>query len=172
MPAAPESPIPTSPAEVRRLPPLMRRAWYSLNQAFRQRITHLRITPDQFSILRWLTEGDPAGLTQRQISDLMASDPNTITSTLTRMETAGLIVREKHEKDKRAHRVRVLAEGKKAFKAAQKIAIVLQQQILGALPEDRREQFLQDLEVVGESCLAALEKPSCRPRKASQQPSE
>ncbi|MGV3533002.1 MAG: MarR family winged helix-turn-helix transcriptional regulator [Chthoniobacteraceae bacterium] len=153
---------------MRRLPPLLRRAWYSLNQAFRQRVTHLRITPDQFSILRWLTEGDPAGLTQRQITDLMASDPNTITSTLTRMEKAGLIVREKHEKDRRAHRVRALPAGEQAFRDAQKIAIVLQKQVLSALPDDRREQFLRDLEVVADSCLTALEKPTSKPRKAAQ----
>ena len=60
--------------ELRRMPPLLRRAWYGLNQAFRQRVSHLGITPDQFSILRWLHEGDPAGLTQREITDLMASD--------------------------------------------------------------------------------------------------
>lgn len=167
MTAAPDSPLPLRSSDIRRLPPLMRRAWYSLNQAFRQRVTHLAITPDQFSILRWLTEGDPAGLTQRQITDLMSSDPNTITSTLTRMEKAGLIVREQHEKDRRANRVKVLAAGKRAFKDAQKIAIILQGQVLAALPEDRRERFLEDLEIVAESCAAALEKPAGKSRKAS-----
>ncbi len=165
MPAAPDLPLPATPAQIRRLPPLLRRAWYGLNQAFRQRVTHLGITPDQFSILRWLVEGDPAGLTQRQITDLMASDPNTITSTLSRMEKAGLIVREEHEKDKRAHRVRVLTTGKDAFKDAQKIAIVLQRQVLAALPEERRQRFLEDLEIVAESCAAALEKAVVKARK-------
>src|SRR6187455_3416669 len=95
----------------RRLPPLLRRAWYGLNQAFRQRVAHLGITPDQYSILRWLSEGDPQGLTQRVITDLMASDPNTITSTLSRMEAAGLVSRHPHELDRRAHRVRLQAAG-------------------------------------------------------------
>jgi DNA-binding MarR family transcriptional regulator len=90
---------------------LLRRAWYGLNQAFRQRIAHLKITPDQFSVLRWLSEGDPLGLTQRAITDLMASDPNTITSTLSRMEAGGLITRQPHERDRRAHRVRLEAPG-------------------------------------------------------------
>ena len=30
----------------KRLPVLLRRAWYGLNQAFRQRVAHLGITPD------------------------------------------------------------------------------------------------------------------------------
>src|SRR4030095_56820 len=104
----------------RRLPPLLRRAWYGLNQSFRQRIAHLKITPDQFSILRWLSEGDPAGLTQRELTDLMASDPNTITSTLARMEAAGLISRRRHEKDRRAHRVRLRTKGLKTLGQAGK----------------------------------------------------
>src|SRR4051812_47942191 len=80
-------------AALKRLPPLLRRAWYGLNQTFRQRVAHLGLTPDQYSILRWLSEGEAAGLTQRQITKLMASDPNTITSTLARMEKAGMISR-------------------------------------------------------------------------------
>ena len=54
-----ESMLPIDDPGNRRLPPLLRRAWYSLNQAFRRRIAHLDITPNQFTILRWLLEGDP-----------------------------------------------------------------------------------------------------------------
>src|SRR6186997_526137 len=97
----------------RRLPPLLRRAWYSLNQTFRHRIAHLGLTPDQYSILRWLHEGDARGLTQQTLTDLMASDPNTITSILSRMEKAGLISRKRHESDRRARRVRVEPEGRR-----------------------------------------------------------
>src|SRR3954463_4984503 len=130
----------TSPSvEVKRLPPLLRRAWYGLNQVFRQRVAHLSITPDQFSILRWLNEGDAAGLTQREITDLMASDPNTITSTLSRMEKAGLITREPHEKDRRANRVKLRAEGRRTFQRAQQVALALQEQVLEILPTERRE---------------------------------
>jgi len=142
----------------RRLPPLLRRAWYGLNQSFRQRIAHLKITPDQFSILRWLSEGDPAGLTQRELTDLMASDPNTITSTLARMERAGLISRAPHEKDRRAHRVRLRAKGLRTLGQGGKIALSLQRRILTALPEIRRARFLEELATIAEACVAASEK--------------
>ena len=156
-----ESPFSPSSAapEPRRLPPLLRRAWYALNQVFRQRIAHLAITPDQFSILRWLSEGDPAGLTQRTLTDLMASDPNTITSTLSRMESAGLISRQPHEKDRRAHRVKLLVKGARTFEKARRMAIDLQRTALSSLPEERRERFLEELEAVAEACSGALEKP-------------
>ena len=155
--------LPT-PAALRRLPPLLRRAWYGLNQSFRQRIAHIEITPDQYSILRWLNEGDPLGLTQRQLTDLMASDPNTITSTLSRMETAGLISRHPHETDRRAHRVRLEKPGKNAFKKALRIAEALQEQLLSAVPEERRSQFLGDLALLADACTAALEKKPGRKR--------
>lgn len=149
-----------SPVTLKRLPVLMRRAWYGLNQAFRQRVAHLGLTPDQFSILRWLSEGDPQGLTQRAITDLMASDPNTITSTLSRMEKNGLIVRQPHERDRRAHRVKMLPAGWKTFTKARKVAMDLQNQVLAALPTEDRSKFLEDLEIIAQACAQALERPS------------
>ena len=158
----------TSPQrDPKRLPVLLRRAWYGLNQAFRQRVATLKITPDQFSILRWISEGDPQGLTQRTITDLMASDPNTITSTLARMEKAGLIERQPHETDKRAHRVRLLPTGRKTFEKARKLASELQHSILVSLPETQRDSFLEMLQIVADACASAIERPMSKRRPKS-----
>ena len=154
------------------MPVLLRRAWYGLNQSFRQRISHLGLTPDQFSILRWLNEGDPQGLTQRTLTNLMASDPNTITSTLARMEKNKLIERAPHEQDKRANRVKILPTGRRIFEKARKAAGELQATILSALPEDRRVKFLAELEVIADSCAAALEKPPLKKRPEDPKPAE
>jgi len=153
-----------APVAIKRLPVLLRRAWYGLNQSFRQRIAHLGVTPDQFSILRWLNEGDPQGLTQRALTDLMASDPNTITSTLSRMEKAGLIARTPHEQDRRAHRVTLQPAGRRAFDKARSLAMQLQDQVLATLPAARRARFLEDLEAIAEACGTALEKPATKAR--------
>ncbi len=152
------SPVSSTAGAPKRLPVLLRRAWYGLNQAFRQRIAHLGITPDQYIILRWLSEGDPQGLTQRTLTDLMSSDPNTITSTITRMEKNGLIARKPHEQDKRANRVKILPSGRRAFEKARKIAMALQENVLAILPPNRREKFLDELEEIANSCGAVLEK--------------
>ena len=143
------------PESARRLPPLLRRAWYSLNQTFRHRIAHLGITPDQYSILRWLHEGDARGLTQQTITDLMASDPNTITSILRRMEKAALLSRHPHETDRRARRVRLEPKGHRVFTEAFDIARKLQEESLAVLPESRRARFLADLDAVAEACSGA-----------------
>jgi DNA-binding MarR family transcriptional regulator len=149
--------LPIDSPERRRLPPLLRRAWYSLNQAFRRRIIHLDITPDQFTALRILGEHDQKGLSQRQLTELMSSDPNTVASLVERMETNGLLQRRQHETDKRANRIKLRAKGKKTYAAARQIAIALQQEVLMALPSDQRDGFLTELAAVAEACRNAAE---------------
>ncbi|HWN94711.1 MAG TPA: MarR family transcriptional regulator [Methylomirabilota bacterium] len=141
----------------RRLPPLLRRSWYGLNQAFRRRIVHLNLTPDQFTVLRTLLESDALGLTQRELSRLMSSDPNTVASLLERMEKAGYIERLPHERDKRAHRIKLLPKGKKSYEAARAVAVSLQGEVLAVLPSTEREQFLEQLTLVADACREAAE---------------
>jgi DNA-binding MarR family transcriptional regulator len=141
----------------RRLPPLLRRSWYGLNQAFRRRIAHLQLTPDQFTVLRTLLESDTRGLTQRELARLMSSDPNTVASLLERMEKSGSVERLPHERDRRAHRIKLLPKGKKAYESARAVAIALQGEVLSVLPPAGREEFLQNLSLVADACRAAAE---------------
>ena len=150
----------------RRLPPLLRRAWYGLNQAFRRRIAHLNLTPDQFTALRTLLEGDAAGMTQRDLSRAMSSDPNTVASLLERMEKAGYVERSPHERDRRAHRIKLLPKGKKVYEAARAVALTLQGELLSVLPESSREQFLEQLALVADACRDAVE-PGSRAARSS-----
>ena len=142
----------------RRLPVLLRRAWYGLNQAFRRRIAHLDLTPDQFTVLRTLLEGDAKGMTQRELARLMSSDPNTVASLLERMERAGYVERQPHERDRRAHRIKLLPKGRKTYEAARSIAVKLQSEVLSVLPEELRESFLENLVHVADACRHATEK--------------
>ena len=139
----------------RRLPALLRRAWYGLNQTFRRRIAYTDLTPDQFTILRNLVDGPETGVTQTELSALMSSDPNTIASLLNRMQAAKLVERRPHEADKRAHRVCILPKGVNLYRELRQIALELQGELLAVLPESRREQFLADLETVADACLSS-----------------
>ena len=136
----------------RRLPPLLRRAWFSLNQAFRQRLAPLGITPDQFTGLRWLSEAGCEGITQTEITERMASDPNTITATVRRMEAARLLERVPHESDGRSKRVLVLPNGRDVFNEAHALALTLQGRVLDCLSEAEAKMFLMLLERVAEAC--------------------
>lgn len=149
---------PVDSPERRRLPPLLRRAWYGLNQAFRRRIAHTGVTPDQFTVMRILLEGDAKGITQRDLTKAMSSDPNTVASLLERMENAGWVERRAHEKDKRAYRIRLLATGKRKYTEAREIAVGLQTEVLSVLPAEEREKFLEHLTAVAEACRVVAEK--------------
>jgi len=144
---------PVDSPDRRRLPALLRRAWYGLNQAFRRRIAHVGLTPDQFTVMRTLLEQH--GITQRRLASLISSDPNTVASLVNRMEKAGLLERETHEQDRRANRLGVSRRGKTKYEQARKIAVALQGEVLGALPEAVREGFLEQLETVAGACRGA-----------------
>lgn len=141
----------------RRLPPILRRAWYGLNQAFRRRIAHTGVTPDQFTALRTLLESDATGLTQRELTLLMSSDPNTVASLLERMEESGWIERRPHEKDRRAYRIRILPSGVAQFETCRTIALKLQSEVLMVLEPDAREAFLSQLDLVAQACRTAAD---------------
>ncbi len=147
--------LPIDAPQRRRVPLLLRHAWFSLNQAFRRRIVHLSITPDQFTVLRTLLEDEGASLTQRKIAELMSSDPNTVAALLERMERNGLIQRRPHLKDKRARQILLLELGRQTYDQARKIAVKLQQDVLKALPKKDHAHFLEQLAIVAEACREA-----------------
>ena len=152
----PGSQPPIDSPERRRLPRLLRRAWYGLNQAFRRRIAYLGITPDQFTVLRTLLEKE--GMTQRELAQAMTSDANTIASLVERMELAALLQRQPHEKDRRAHRLYPTASGRRKYVEAREAAVAMQTEILNALAPKTRERFLIDLNTVAEACLRAAQR--------------
>jgi MarR family transcriptional regulator, transcriptional regulator for hemolysin len=149
--------LPIDSPERRRLPVLLRRAWYGLNQAFRRRIAHTGATPDQFTALRCLLEDEEPGLTQSELTARMSSDPNTIASLLERMEGAGWIERRPHERDRRAYRIRLLPAGLRKYEELRDLAVALQTEVLAVLPEAKREELLADLDIVAEACRKAAE---------------
>jgi DNA-binding MarR family transcriptional regulator len=139
----------------RRLPILLRQAWFNLNQTFRRRLAHTGVTPDQFTAMRNLAEHDPKGLTQSHLTRLIASDPNTIGAMVKRMESAGWIERVRHERDGRAYRLRLLPAGRQQYERVRQIAVALQTEVLADWTERKRERFLRDLNWVADQCRAA-----------------
>ena len=161
----PDGPLPIDSPERRRLPPLLRRAWYGLNQAFRRRIADAGATPDQFTALRCLLEGDPLGMTQGELATTMSSDPNTIASLVERMESAGWIERQPHEGDRRAYRIRIKPAGRRVYERMREVAVALQTEVLASVPEAGREEFLAHLAEVADACRNAAESSPRRRQK-------
>lgn len=114
--------------------------------------------------MRSLLEGDSAGITQRDLTSAMSSDPNTVASLLERMQTSGWVERQPHESDGRAYRIRLLPAGARKYEEVREIAVRLQTEILAVLPADGQEQFLEHLDLVSAACRRAAE-DSPRPRR-------
>jgi DNA-binding MarR family transcriptional regulator len=141
----------------RRLPPLLRRAWFGLNQAFRHLAGGVELTPDQYTVLRILREHQAGHLTQRALVERMSSDPNTVTSLLRRMEKQGLVEKQAHPDDRRAHCLVLTAAGRRTHQEARRLAMALQKSVLAVLPEAEREPFLARLEKVADACWQAAQ---------------
>ena len=159
------SSLPIDAPSRRRLPILLRRAWFGLNQAFRRRLAHTGMTPDQFTTLRTLEENRARRPTQSELARLLASDPNTIASLLERMAGAGWIARTRHEQDRRAWRISLLPEGRKKYLEVRQIAVELQTELMAGWPERRREEFLENLQSLADRCREAEEAPKKREPK-------
>lgn len=146
-----------APGRRRRLPPLLRRAWYGLNQAFRRRISGEGITPDQFTVLRWLVEKKGSIITQRDLADWMGSDPNTIASLVKRMEESELLDRKVSQEDRRARELCVTQKGEEVYELCRVLALDLQTEVLSVLTDDEIDQFLKLLEKVTNAASFAAE---------------
>lgn len=94
-------------------------------------------------------------ITQKDLADLMSSDPNTIASLVKRMEESGLLVREVSKKDRRANDVKVTSAGKDVHARARQLAIDLQAEVLCDLTGREAESFLKLLEKVADSAAQA-----------------
>ena len=158
-PNSTSSPLPIDAPSRRRLPILLRHAWFSLNQAFRRRLARTGVTPDQFTTLRTLEENPARHPTQSELARLLASDPNTIASLLERMAASGWIARAPDERDHRACRVSLLPAGRGKYLEVRQIAVGLQSELLAGWTERRREKFLENLQSLADRCRAAEAAP-------------
>jgi DNA-binding MarR family transcriptional regulator len=171
--AEPRQVLPVDSPLRRRLPPLLRRAWYGLNQAFRRRIAHLGLTPDQFTVMRTLLEAEPRGLTQQELTERMTSDANTVASLVRRMEAAKLLFRRPHERDGRANLLTLRATGRRQLAEARLVATQLQTEVLRSVPEAERERSLELLSLIADACQqAAAASPTSTSRRRKKRTAE
>ena len=151
----PPSQIPESLANAsqKRFPLLLRSAWFGLNQSFRIRIKPLGLTPDQFTVLRWLHEKRGECIRQSDLAQLMSSDNNTITSIINRMETNGWVKRSPHIHDQRAKQLIIEEAGEALYFKGQAVAQALEDEIMNSLSEAERLMYLEFMHKVTRACL-------------------
>lgn len=72
------------------------------------------LTGAQYNVLNLLA-ARPAGISQRELSDLLVVDRSNVTGLLDRLETAGWVRRADHPKDRRVYQVFLTTAGRKLW---------------------------------------------------------
>ena len=97
------------------------------------------LTAAQFNVLNILAER-PAGLSQRELGDLLVVDRSNVTGLLDRLEKAGWVRRTDHPEDRRVYQVLLTTEGRKLWAAVEpRYAAAIRQVTRGMNPRRVRE---------------------------------
>ncbi len=133
---------PESEGSEKRFPVLLRSAWFGLNKSFRRLLVEHGLTPAQFIVLRWLSESSPGSLAQRDLAEMISSNPNNVANLVMRMEKEGWLLRKAGADDARAKMLFLTSKGSKAYEGARRTAISLQTKAMEQLEDSERETFL------------------------------
>jgi DNA-binding MarR family transcriptional regulator len=98
--------------------------------------------PRGFCVLSAALDGEH---TQRELADLVGLDKTTMVVTVDELERAGLAERRPSPTDRRARIIAVTETGRKAIAEGEQVRDRVEQDVLGALPEDQREAFVEAL---------------------------
>lgn len=109
--------------------------------AIRMQQTEFDLTPMQFAALDSLSA--LPGQDQASIAASIACDRATTGGVIDRLEQKGFVERTVNEKDRRARVVTLTDKGRDVFRQALPIVADLQAEILGALSEHERREFLR-----------------------------
>jgi DNA-binding MarR family transcriptional regulator len=114
-------------------------------------LRELGLHPGQEHLLMHLYDRD--GQTQSELLESVGLDHSTISKALSRMEQAGLLRREKSERDRRVIVVWLTDEGRAMRAPIERMWQTLERTAVGALDADQAESFL----VMAENVKRAIE---------------
>lgn len=95
------------------------------------------ITPQQFNVLRILRGAEPDGLCRNELRDRMLSRMPDMTRLLDRMEEAGLVTRERGDRDRRLVRTHITPRGLGILASLDDQVVAEHRDALGHLTEDQ-----------------------------------
>ena len=123
---------------------LLRRSYFELRRRLQSGIAPLDMTPDQYSVLYVLDR--PRGRRQREVSELIHTDPNTLVGILRRLETKGWIQRTADETDRRNVVVQLTNAGARVRKKALAFSSRMKTEAVRCWTADELDQVFRLLE--------------------------
>ena len=145
----------------------LRKAYLAFHRRVNTWMLNHGITADQYVILRVVAR-EP-GITQIEIVERAASDPNTVAAILRLLEHRRLVLRQSHSRDRRARCVFLTAAGRKLQRRAFKNSEPLRAALRDCMTESEcydNQRFLERVHEVFSAPPAAVNgKPPRRPRR-------
>lgn len=125
---------------------LIHRAGQSATDIFLEEAQGSTLTPRQFAVLMTIAEEE--GLTQTDLVERTGIDRSTLADIVARLLARGLIQRRRAKDDARAYAIKLTAQGAKSLREAEPGATAADTRLLDALPATKREEFLDQLELI------------------------
>ncbi|HHT3481829.1 TPA: MarR family winged helix-turn-helix transcriptional regulator [Citrobacter koseri] len=121
-------------------------AFHLLRQLFQQHTARWQhelpeLTKPQYAVMRAIAEHP--GIEQIALMEAAVSTKATLAEMLSRMESLGLVTRESDPQDKRRRFVYLTGEGETLLTGAMPLGDRVDDEFLGRLSDDEREQFTQ-----------------------------
>jgi DNA-binding MarR family transcriptional regulator len=101
--------------------------------------TRHELTPRQFQLLGLLHDRGPLG--QRELGQVMETDPSILVTLLNPLEAEGLLSRRRDPLDRRRHLVSLSARGERRLAAAARAQREAEEELFAGLDERQREQL-------------------------------
>ena len=107
---------------------------------FSERLQPLGLQPRQFAVLSQLTLLE--GQTQQQLANALTIHRNAMVGLLDELEQHGLVERQPHSSDRRAHAIRLTSVGRRLLSRAQVAADEVEAELTGGLGAATRRQLI------------------------------
>jgi DNA-binding MarR family transcriptional regulator len=109
---------------------------------FAERLDSIDLTPRMWGALNVLAAAGP--VSQHQLGQAIGMDPSSMVGTIDELESRGLVQRQRHPTDRRAHALHLTTAGKQTLARGRKLAEEAQNELLAPLSAEDRVQ-LHDL---------------------------
>ncbi len=118
----------------------------ALQQAIDGTLRPAGISSPQYNVLRILRGAGERGLCCREVAERMLTHDPDITRLLDRLERRGLVMRERHARDRRIITVRITPEGLQLLQELDRPLLELHARLLGHLGPERQAALVELLE--------------------------
>ncbi|MGB9186238.1 MAG: MarR family winged helix-turn-helix transcriptional regulator [Solirubrobacteraceae bacterium] len=127
---------------------------------FAERLESIGLTPRMWGALNVIDAEGP--VTQHQLGKAIGMDPSSMVGTIDELESRGLVERQPHPRDRRAHALHITAAGRRTLTRGGKLAAEAQDDLLAPLSPADRSQLHDLLLRIAQAASAA--QPPAGPR--------